>query len=71
MNRQLILDLARAEPQTFRNFVAGPNGEAVAALARFAEAALREPGIVIWGGDGVGKTHLLRAGPRPQDRCVR
>jgi DnaA family protein len=61
MTRQLVLDLAPAEPPTFRNFVAGPNDEAAAALARFARGALHAPGIVIWGGEGVGKTHLLRA----------
>ncbi len=61
MAEQLVLDLARAEPPTFRNFVVGPNREPVAALARLSEGALAEPGILIWGGDGVGKTHLLHA----------
>lgn len=61
MAEQLVLDLARPEPPTFRNFVAGPNREAVAALGQLADAALPEPGILIWGGAGVGKTHLLQA----------
>ena len=60
MAEQLVLDLARVEPPTFRNFVAGPNREAVAALGRLAEGALHETGILLWGADGVGKTHLLR-----------
>jgi DnaA family protein len=60
MAEQLVLDLARVEPPTFRNFVAGPNREAVAALGRLAEEVLPETGILLWGADGVGKTHLLR-----------
>lgn len=60
MAEQLVLDLARVEPPTFRNFVAGPSREAVAALGRLAEGALRETGILLWGAGGVGKTHLLR-----------
>ena len=61
MSEQLVLDLARVEPPTFRNFVPGPNREAVSALGRLAEGALPEAGVLLWGGDGVGKTHLLHA----------
>jgi DnaA family protein len=57
---QLVLALAEAEPPSFANFVAGPNAEALAALAE--AAAARAPvSIVLWGGEGTGKTHLLRA----------
>jgi DnaA family protein len=57
---QLVLALAAAEPPSFANFVVGANGEAVAALA--AAAAGRAPGsIVLWGAEGSGRTHLLRA----------
>ncbi len=59
--RQLIFELAPSAPPSFANFVAGPNREAVAALADLAAGVLRETGIVIWGAAGVGKTHLLRA----------
>lgn len=58
---QLIFDLAPPEPPAFANFVAGGNGEALAALESLAAGRLRETGVVIWGATGVGKTHLLRA----------
>ncbi|MGE5090370.1 MAG: DnaA regulatory inactivator Hda [Candidatus Levyibacteriota bacterium] len=76
MAEQLVLDLARVEPPTFRNFVAGPNREAVAALGRLADRSLPETGILLWGAEGVGKTHLLHgivaaAGPhRPAFFCA-
>lgn len=55
-----MLALAEAEPPSFANFVVGANGEAVAALT--AAAAGRAPGsIVLWGAEGSGRTHLLRA----------
>lgn len=77
MAEQLVLDLARVEPPTFRNFVPGANLEAVAALRRLAEGALPETGIVLWGAEGVGKTHLLHgvvaaaASLRPAFLCAR
>ena len=58
---QLILDLARAEAPTFANFVAGANGEAVAALSSLANGTLMHPGLLVWGGPGGGKSHLLHA----------
>src|SRR5262245_38734304 len=59
--RQLTFDLAPPEPPSFTNFVAGGNSEALAALEAMARGALRENGVVLWGGAGVGKSHLLRA----------
>jgi DnaA family protein len=58
---QLILDLARPEAPTFANFVAGANREAVAALSSLANGTLPHPGLLVWGGPGGGKTHLLHA----------
>jgi DnaA family protein len=58
---QLILDFARAEAPTFANFVAGANREALAALASLANGTLAHPGLLVWGGAGGGKTHLLQA----------
>jgi DnaA family protein len=58
---QLVFELVAPEPPSFRTFVAGRNAEAVAALVRAAEGALAEPGIVVWGPPGVGKSHLLAA----------
>jgi len=59
--KQLIFELAAPEPPVFANFVDGPNREAVTALQALASGRLAETGVVVWGGAGVGKTHLLRA----------
>lgn len=61
MAEQLVLALADTGPPTFANFVAGPNAETVALLARVAQGESRETGVVLWGPPGVGKSHLLRA----------
>ncbi|MGE5170849.1 MAG: DnaA regulatory inactivator Hda [Rudaea sp.] len=61
MSEQLILDLARPEPPTFANFVAGGNREALAALASLATGRSRETGVLLWGAPGAGKSHLLQA----------
>jgi DnaA family protein len=58
---QLVFDLAAPEPPSFRNFVAGRNGEVVAALATLAAGAAGDTSLLLWGGSGTGKTHLLRA----------
>lgn len=57
--RQLVLELAPPEPPSFANYVPGRNGAAVRAL----EAALAggERFVYLWGPQGSGKTHLLRA----------
>jgi DnaA family protein len=61
MTEQLVFELAPPEPPAFANFVTGRNAEALAALAALASGHGREPGVVLWGANGVGKTHLLRA----------
>lgn len=73
---QLVFELVEPEPPAFRTFVAGRNGEAIAALERAAAGALAEPGIVLWGPPGAGKSHLLsatvaaaRAAGRPAWHC--
>ncbi len=58
---QLVFDLAEPEPPSFGNFVPGRNAELVAALSRIAAGDGGETGLLIWGGAGAGKTHLLRA----------
>ena len=58
---QLVFDLSAPEPPSFRNFVAGPNRELVAALRAMAAGEGAEASLVVWGGSGIGKTHLLRA----------
>ncbi|MEP7063917.1 MAG: DnaA regulatory inactivator Hda [Betaproteobacteria bacterium] len=59
MVEQLVLVLVEEEPPTFANFVAGPNAEAIAALTRTATSG--GDAIALWGAEGSGKTHLLRA----------
>jgi DnaA family protein len=58
---QLIFELAAPEPRSFANFLPGRNAEAVATLVRLAAGDVAETGVVLWGGTGVGKTHLLQA----------
>jgi len=58
---QFVLDLARPEPPSFDNFVAGDNREPIAALRALCASALPENGILLWGAAGAGKSHLLRA----------
>jgi len=61
MNEQFVLDLATPEPPSFENFVVGSNGEAVSAVRSMAAGAMGESGVLLWGPEGIGKSHLLRA----------
>lgn len=71
--KQLVLDIRPDAPPTLDNFVAGANDELIAALG---ELATRHAGgstsatpvpaglpghIYLWGPEGSGKSHLLRA----------
>jgi DnaA family protein len=58
---QLVFELAPPEPPRLSNFLPGRNRELIAALTRFASGAGSDPGFLIWGASGAGKTHLLRA----------
>ena len=57
---QLPLGVGLRDDATFANFHPGPNATLVACLKRQLEAA-GEPFVYIWGGDGVGRSHLLQA----------
>ena len=59
--RQLILDLLPKSPPTLDNFVAGGNGETLAALSGWLAGALPETSFCLWGEAGSGRTHLLLA----------
>jgi DnaA family protein len=58
---QLVFDLVPPEPPSLATFLPGRNAEGVAALTRFATGEATERGVVLWGAEGAGKTHLLRA----------
>lgn len=57
---QLALDLIQPLRPTLDNFVVGRNAEAIAALRTLA-AGGAERFVYLWGGEGSGRTHLLRA----------
>ncbi len=59
--QQLTFELAAPEPPTFANFVPGGNVEVIAALRALAAGAIAETGVLLWGADDSGRTHLLRA----------
>jgi len=58
--RQLALDLVQPLRPSLDNFVPGRNAEAVAALRALA-AGRGERFVLLWGADGSGRSHLLRA----------
>src|SRR3989304_2474378 len=60
--KQRVLDIALPAAPTFDNFVPGRNAELVAALYALAHGAGNERFIYLWGADGRGRSHLLRAG---------
>ena len=59
--RQLILDLLPASPPTLDNFVAGGNGETVAALTGWLAGIPGDTSFCLWGEAGSGCSHLLLA----------
>ncbi len=58
--KQLVLGFA-PPPPTLENFVPGRNRELLAALNALANRAGNERFIYLWGTDGSGRSHLLRA----------
>ena len=59
--RQLILELLPQASASLDNFVAGGNGETLSGLLAWLSPDSRELSLLLWGGAGAGKTHLLRA----------
>ena len=62
--QQLVLDIGPAAAPDFDNYVAGPNGEALARVRGLAGGGLREAIVYLWGERGCGRSHLLRAASR-------
>jgi DnaA family protein len=61
VNHQLALDIGPRARASLANFVAGGNGEALAALQAIAAGRSRERSLHLWGETGSGKSHLLCA----------
>ena len=59
--KQLALDIMSPAAPTLDNFVPGRNGELVVALYALANGSIRERFIYMWGAEGSGRSHLLRA----------
>ena len=59
--RQRALDISPPPQPTLDNFVPGPNAELVARLREFRDGAFPEVVLYVWGDQGSGKTHLMRA----------
>jgi DnaA family protein len=63
MSDQLPLGLTLPDSARLANFVAGPNAELVRALYAVASGG-GDASLYLWGGPGLGKTHLLQAACR-------
>lgn len=61
MMKQLVLDIASPGGPTLHNFVAGRNSEVVVMLYALATGAADERFVYLWGDEGSGRSHLLRA----------
>jgi DnaA family protein len=60
--KQLALEIGLAPEPTLAGFLAGRNAQALQHLRLWAESAARSPvPTYLWGAEGTGKTHLLRA----------
>jgi DnaA family protein len=68
--QQLPLEISAAAEPDFDNFVAGPNGEAFAAVRALARGELGERIVYLWGERGCGRSHLLRAALRATPSLV-
>jgi DnaA family protein len=62
--RQLPLQISQPAEPSFDNFIAGENAEALARVRQLASGELREAIVYLWGENGSGRTHLLRAATR-------
>lgn len=67
---QLPLEIAPPPEPSFENFLAGPNGEALARVQALAQGALPDAIVYLWGEPGSGRSHLLYAATRVNARLV-
>ncbi|MCC7486484.1 MAG: DnaA regulatory inactivator Hda [Burkholderiales bacterium] len=59
--KQLALDIVAPAPPTLASFIPGGNAELIALLRRLAAGDAPERFIYLWGAQGCGRSHLLRA----------
>lgn len=59
--KQIPLPMAFGSPPTFDSFVTGPNAMALTQLRAACEPGAPTTPLYLWGDQGTGKTHLLRA----------
>lgn len=59
--QQLLLEVARVSPPTFKNFVTGVNQELLRVLTGVIDGQEHERVVYLWGEGGCGKSHLLQA----------
>jgi DnaA family protein len=63
--RQLALGISPPPEPSLDNFVPGQNAELLARLRELKAGRLAESIVYIWGENGSGRSHLLRASARP------
>ena len=59
--KQLVLDIALPASPSFDNFVVGRNAELVQQLRAIADGSAAHKSLYVWGEQGSGRTHLLKA----------
>jgi DnaA family protein len=68
--QQLPLEISPPAEPRFDNFLAKGNAEALASVRALAGGSLREAIVYLWGEEGSGRTHLLRAAARENPELV-
>jgi DnaA family protein len=69
--QQLLLHLSEPPAQTLENFVPGSNAEVLAVLHAWLAGVVEERCVYLWGPNGCGKSHLLRAAVQASQRYGR
>lgn len=71
MHPQLALPLSLPAEPSLANFIVGSNDEAMAQVYDVAHGVFKHSALFLWGGSGVGKTHVLSSlAMRPDARWV-
>ena len=70
MPRQLPLEISPPAQPTLENFIAGANAEALERVRALAAGTLQEAIVYLWGEEGSGRSHLLRAAARANPGLV-